>query len=315
MPSFLITGGCGFVGRHLSNALLSQGNQVTVVDESLRVDLVKRQPSSDLRSVAGSLANRATSSLDDLVRESDYVFHLAARHNFKDSSSRLVLDANYKATQVLLDAVAKHKRRTIVASSYEVYPDPNTSPVDEASDLRLDERRGCVGHVLAKIADECMARELSELATIARVFPTVGPGQRNFVHPMPMMLSSALQNLPIKISHTGEEEYGFLHIDDLVRWLTQLVQTESAIGKTVNIGNPTAMQLAEIACCIIKDTKSESEIHFAPLGQRTKFKDSPKPSISLLETLVGASPYSSTQEAIHLMSQWARSAQLPLIQN
>lgn len=299
----LITGGAGFIGSHLAELALLQGNQVLVLDDlstgSLE-NVAHLRGNPGFECVVGSVTNDRL--VQQLVDRSDAVFHLAAAVGVK-----LVLDApihtihtNVVGTETVLHHVSRANKPVLVASTSEVYGKGLQLPFREDADLVLgppDKTRW--GYATSKLMDEFLAlayaKEYGVKAVIVRLFNTVGPRQSNrYGMVIPNFVRRALQNQPLVVHGDGSQTRSFTWVGDVVWALTALMNEPRASGEVFNIGNGSEVSILELAHKIKDMTGSESEIIFQPY--RTVFGDSfedmPRrvPDISKIRRYVGFEP-------------------------
>ena len=299
----LITGGAGFIGSHLAEALALQGHQVTVIDDlsTGRLENVAHLTKTPgFRCVIDSVTNELV--LLPLVEQCDVVFHLAAAVGVK-----LVVEApihtihtNVHGTETVLKAAARFGKRALVASTSEVYGKGHALPFREDADLVIgppDKTRW--GYATSKLLDEFLAlayaRERDLRVTVVRLFNTVGPRQSSrYGMVIPNFVQWALAGDPITIHGDGSQTRSFTWVGDVVWAMTALINEPRAFGQVFNIGNGQEISIRELATKIREMTGSQSELIFKPYDQvfDTSFEDMPRrvPDISKLRRLVGYEP-------------------------
>jgi UDP-glucose 4-epimerase len=264
---YLITGGAGFIGSHLAGKLISRGDQVVIFDNlSTGSTNNLNEIKGKIKFEEGNILDRVV--IDKLVSESDYVVHLAAALGvfnivYKPLES---LKTNLIGSQVILEACDKYRKPVLVASTSEIYGKNDKVPLSEEDDR-------IIGHPLksrwsyseAKAIDESLAY-FYFLGTklpvrIVRFFNTVGPrqvGQYGMV--VPRFVSAALKNEPLSVYGSGEQIRCFCHVDDAVRALLLVMDSEKAVGQVFNVGNNQQITIAELAKKVIELTGSTSSI-------------------------------------------------------
>jgi len=255
MQTCLVTGGAGFIGSHLVEALLSAGRRVLVIDDlstGSAENLQKVQNHPHLRLVIDSVANE--SRLDELVRESDEVYHLAAVVGV-----RLVLEdpvrtvtTNVGPTETLLRLLADHPKPFFLASTSEVYGKNPKSPLVEDDDIVLGPTsKGRWIYACSKAMDEFLA--LSYVRTgspviIGRFFNVVGPRQvGRFGMVLPRFVDQALAGGPVVVYDDGRQVRCFAHVADIVRAVMELMACPRAVGRVFNLGSDEPVTIRGLA--------------------------------------------------------------------
>ena len=299
----LITGGAGFIGSHLTDRLISDGHDVTVLDnlETGRFEnLTEASKSGRLTFVEGSVLD--ADIVEKLVAEVDFIYHLAAAVGVFNILERPLesLMTNLRGTEIVLDAALKFSRPILVASSSEVYG-KNTSDSLHEDDNRI------LGSPLmlrwsysqAKAIDETLAFaywEEKKLPTrIVRFFNTVGPRQLGaYGMVVPRFVAAALDNEEITIYGDGNQTRCFGHVADIIDALIQVANSEKTIGTVVNIGNDEEISINDLAKKIIEMTDSRSKIVHLSYADAYKsgFEDMERrvPNIARIKKLTGWVP-------------------------
>ena len=298
---YLITGGSGFIGSHLAEKLLLSGNQVSIIDNlstGVRANLAKIEGKISFKQ--GSILNQVL--IDQMVAESDFVVHLAASLGVFNIVNHPLdsLRTNLKGTEIVLEASDKHSKPVLIASTSEIYGKNNKVPLSEEDDR-------IIGHPLksrwsyseAKAVDESLGYfyylENKLPVRIVRFFNTVGPRQvGNYGMVVPRFVSSALKNEPIEVYGNGEQIRCFCHVDDAVRALLLVMESEQAVGQVFNVGNHQQISIMDLAKKVIELTNSKSEIVKVPYAEAYPegFEDMQRrvPDISKINTVLGWSP-------------------------
>lgn len=264
----LVTGGTGFVGSHLSTALLDRGYQVTVVDDlsTGRMDNVAALMSNpDFRVVTGNICDEAL--LDELVAESDVVFHLAAAVGVQlvveDALS--TIQTNVLGTESVLKHAHKHGVKVLVASTSEVYGKCVRLPASEDDDVLLGASRNSRwSYAASKLVDEFLAlayhRQHGLPVVVFRLFNTVGPRQSGrYGMVIPRFVSAALDGEPLPVHGDGNQSRSFCHVADAVEGIIGLAESDEALGQVFNIGGSNEITILELAQTVLNQTS-----HLAP---------------------------------------------------
>jgi len=299
----LITGGAGFIGSHLTDRLIEDGHQVTVLDNlatGRKENLFAHLNYDKITFIHGSILD--LSVLDKLVKETDYVFHLAAavgvfnivRHPL-DS-----LMTNIRGTENVLESAHKYSKPVFVTSSSEVYGKNISDSLKESDDRVLGAPVTLRwSYSEAKAIDESLAYAYwveKKLETrIVRFFNTVGPRQLGaYGMVVPRFVQFALRNEPITIYGSGDQTRCFGHVYDAVDAVVKIAFSENTIAKVINIGNDFEISINNLAKKIIQQTNSKSEIVYVPYEEAygDGFEDMERrvPNIQLIKSLVGWEP-------------------------
>jgi UDP-glucose 4-epimerase len=265
----LITGGAGFIGSHLAEALLRAGRQVTVVDDlsTGRIEnLAGLLGKPGVQFVRDSVRNMQT--MTALVDRCDVIYHLAAAVGVQLIVDQPVhtLETNIHGSEVVLHLASKFGRRVLLASTSEVYGKSAKDQFAEDDDVLLGSTQYTRwSYAASKMVDEFLAlayREQYGLQTvICRFFNTVGPrqtGQYGMV--VPRFVRRALAGEPIEVYGTGEQSRCFCHVRDVVDALPKLMDCDAALGQVVNVGSDEAVTINGLARKILERTGSASPV-------------------------------------------------------
>jgi UDP-glucose 4-epimerase len=318
----LITGGAGFIGSHLAEALLSAGHHVDVIDNlstgSIRnIDHLKSNPAFTY--VIDTLTNEPL--LAELIDRNDVIFHLAAAVGVKLIVEQPVhtIETNVHGTEVVLKHANKKKKLVFIASTSEVYGKNLDVPYREDADLVMGATvKHRWAYACSKAIDEFLAlaywKERGLPVVIVRFFNTVGPrqtGQYGMV--LPSFVSQALAGDPITVFGDGAQSRSFTYISDVVGCLMKLVGEKKAIGEVFNIGNEKEITILQLAELVKAQTGSASPIVFVPYDKAYEagFEDMPRrvPDLSKIQKLVGYEPKVQLHEIIGKVVEYFRSQQ------
>jgi UDP-glucose 4-epimerase len=264
----LITGGAGFIGSHLADAMLGQGHAIIVVDDLSTGSLDNIASLLDKRNfqfVRESVRNAATMTV--LVDRCDVVFHLAAAVGVQLIVDEPVhtIETNIHGSEVVLNLANKFRRKIVVASTSEVYGKNTKVPFSEDDDTTLGSTRFTRwSYACSKMVDEFLALAYHEqygLETIiCRFFNTVGPrqtGQYGMV--VPRFVRKALAGEPIEIYGSGQQSRCFCNVADVVDAMLKLINCPAAVGEAINVGSTESVTVEELADKVIALTGSSSE--------------------------------------------------------
>ncbi len=299
----LITGGAGFIGSHLADALLLRGDRVTVLDNlstGRLENIASQKDNPDFRFVNGSILDGSV--VDELVSGADVVYHLAAAVGVQLILDRPLeaLTTNIHGTEVVLDAVHRHHKKMLFTSTSEVYG-KNTSDALEEDDDRIlgSPLKTRWGYSMAKALDELVAhlfwKEKGVSIVIVRLFNTVGPRQSGaYGMVIPRFVGQALRGEDVTIFGTGRQRRCFLHVADAIRAFLLLIQNEQAFGSVLNVGSSSEISIEDLAKKIIAMTGSRSRLVYIPYEKAygEDFEDMERrvPSTERLGRLIGWTP-------------------------
>ena len=315
----LITGGAGFVGSHLAEALLERGDEVFVLDNLStgsidNIHHLKSHPA--FHYTIDTVSNEPL--LAEMIDRADTVVHLAAAVGVKLIVEQPVhtIETNVHGTEVVLKHAAKKKKLVLIASTSEVYGKSVDVPFREDADLVL----GPTGkhrwaYACSKMIDEFLAlaywKERKLPVIIVRLFNTVGPrqtGQYGMV--IPNFVRQALANEPITVFGDGTQSRSFTYVGDVVRAMVALINEPAAVGQVFNIGNGKEISINALAEKVKDLTDSSSEIVRVPYDQAYEagFEDMPRrvPDISKIRGLIGYSPTVELDEILNRVIAFAR---------
>jgi UDP-glucose 4-epimerase len=299
----LITGGAGFIGSHLTDRLVADGHQITILDNlatGRKENLFGHLGGARVSFIEGSILD--LHQLDGLVRETEYVFHLAAAVGVFNIVNHPLdsLMTNIRGTENVLESAHKHSKPVFIASSSEVYGKNISESLKESDDRILGAPVTLRwSYSEAKAIDESLAYAYfveKKLETrIVRFFNTVGPRQLGaYGMVVPRFVRAALNNEPITIYGTGEQTRCFGHVYDAVEAVIRIAFSPDTIGKVINIGNDFEISINNLAKRVISETGSKSTVVYVPYQEAygDGFEDMERrvPNIELIKQLVGWKP-------------------------
>jgi UDP-glucose 4-epimerase len=308
----LITGGAGFIGSHLSELLISEGNQVIALDNQSTGSVKNLNPSSNLEVINGSILD--SDLVDSLMSKVTVCFHLAAALGVKNIIEHPLesLETNVKGSEIVLNLATKYQVRTLLASSSEVYGKNPNQPLSEDSDRVLGSPKVARwSYSEAKAIDEFYAFQLNKQkglpVTIARLFNTVGPRQSgSYGIVLPRFVSAALGNQPLTVYGNGTQSRTFSAVSDVVMALNGLLKAKSTIGEVFNVGGNQQITILDLAKKVIGITNSNSQIVFKPYsevyGSDFEEPNSRIPDISKIKGAINWSPQKGLDEIITELS-------------
>jgi len=299
----LITGGAGFIGSHLTDRLVADGHQITILDNlatGRKENLSAHLGGANVTFIEGSILDLPL--LDSLIKETEYVFHLAAAVGVFNIVNHPLdsLMTNIRGTENVLESAHKYSKPVFVTSSSEVYGKNDSDSLKESDDRILGAPVTLRwSYSEAKAIDESLAYAYwveKKLETrIVRFFNTVGPRQLGaYGMVVPRFVQFALENEPITIYGNGEQTRCFGHVLDAVDAVVRIAFAENTIGKVINIGNDFEISINDLAKKVIEQTKSKSELVYVPYEEAYGygFEDMERrvPNIDLIKSLVGWEP-------------------------
>jgi UDP-glucose 4-epimerase len=317
---YLVTGGAGFIGSHLTELLLANGHSVIALDNlsTGRLNNLDRAGQSpDFRFVHGSVMDEVL--VDELVHQSDVVVHLAAAVGVN-----LILDeplrsfhTNVRGTEVVMEASHRYRRKVLIASTSEIYGKNGGDLLSEESDRVLGSPKTLRwAYSTAKAVDEILAYlyhlERGLPTIVCRFFNTVGPRQSpSYGMVIPRLVRQALRDEPITVYGNGLQTRCFCHVYDVTQAIYSLLQDERAIGDVFNVGSSQEISILALAHKIIGLTDSSSRIDLIPYEQaftRPGYEDMKRrvPDVSKLSSLIGWQPAMSLDTVLHEVIEESR---------
>lgn len=310
----LITGGAGFIGSHLAEALLARGDDVLILDDlstGSMENIRHLKPLPNFHYWIDTVMNRIL--LAELVDESDLVIHFAAAVGVRliVESPVHTIETNVKGTELVLQAAQKKKKTVLVASTSEVYGKSTEIPFREDGDLVMGATsKGRWSYAASKALDEFLGlayyREKKLPVIVTRFFNTIGPRQTGrYGMVVPNFVRQAMAGKPMTVFGDGKQSRCFCHVGDVVQALLKLVATPKAVGEVFNIGSTEEITIEGLAKLVKQRVKSDSEIRFIPYEQAYEegFEDMFRrvPSIEKISKCIGwraTTPLDATIDSI-----------------
>jgi UDP-glucose 4-epimerase len=315
----LITGGAGFIGSHLSDALLDQGHDVLILDNLSTGSIdniahLKSRPGFEY--FIDSVDNEPL--LAELIDRSDVVFHFAAAVGVKLIVEQPVhtIETNVYGTEVVLKHANKKKKLVVIASTSEVYGKSNDVPFREDSDLVMGPTpKHRWAYACSKAIDEFLAlaywKERKLPVIIVRFFNTVGPRQTGrYGMVIPNFVRQALAGEPITVFGDGSQSRAFTHVSDVVGALVKLIAEPKAIGQVVNIGTTEEVTIQALAERVRALSGSQSAIKLVPYDEayESGFEDMPRrlPDLTKVQKLIGYMPVHTLDDILGQVIEYFR---------
>ncbi len=305
----LVTGGAGFIGSHLTEALLERGDEVIVIDDASTGSF------ENLTSVMShprlTCIHKSVKDVDlavQVLADVNEVYHLAAAVGVALIAEQPIqsIKRNIYPTQLLLDELVRlnqkdgHQRRFFLASSSEVYgKNPRPRWVEEDDLVFGSTSRSRWSYGVSKAIDEFLAlacfREHDLPLVIGRFFNVVGPRQTGaYGMVLPRFIEAALDGQPVIVHDDGQQERCFAHVSDVVLAVTTLMATPSASGQVFNIGSDVPVSILELARRVVAMANSASNIDFQSYGDAygSDFEDIRRrvPDLSRLKSTINFQP-------------------------
>ncbi len=300
---YLITGGAGFIGSHLSEALLAAGHQVTAIDDLSTGRMQNVQPltqDASFQLVVETITNATV--MDRLVSECDLIVHLAAAVGVEliVRSPVHTIETNVLGTETVLRTARRYRKKTLIASTSEIYGKLNNVPFSEDDDSLI----GATTHhrwayATSKVLDEFLAlayhKEMDLPVVVFRLFNTIGPRQRGrYGMVVPRFARQALSGADITVYGDGQQSRCFCDVRDVVPAIMELAAEPQAEGRVFNVGAQVEIAILDLAHKVKEMTGSQSAIILVPYEQATEqgFEDMHRrvPDIGRIHKLLGWEP-------------------------
>ena len=304
-----ITGGAGFIGSHLADALIARGDEVTILDN------LSTGSATNIAHLSGKVELhqgdiRDAALIEKLMAPADLVLHMAAALGVNTILEKTIesVSVNFTGSEVVLSAATKLKKRIIIASTSEIYGKNPEQPLHEESDRVVGAPQKIRWtYSDAKALEEAIAHSLHTTeglkVTTVRLFNTVGPRQTGrYGMVLPRFVQAALNNEPITIYGDGSQSRVFCHVQDAVKAILTLAATDSTIGDVFNVGGVGETTMKELAEKIITRTNSTSTITYTPYEDAypAGFEDMQRrvPDISKIKKTINWSPANTLDSII-----------------
>jgi len=320
----LLTGGAGFVGSYLAEALLGRGYQVQVLDDlsTGSIDNIQHlKGRQGFEYVIDTVMNERLTA--ELIDRADVVFHLAAAVGVKlivEAPVRTI-ETNVHGTEIVLTHAAKKGKLVVIFSTSEVYGKSTAVPFNEDTDLVMGPTlKHRWAYACSKAIDEFLAlaywKEKKLPVIVARLFNTVGPRQTGrYGMVIPNFVRQAVSGFPITVHGDGLQRRAFGYVGDVVDGLIRLVEEPRAVGGVFNIGNANEISILDLAHRVKSLTGSASEIVLIPYVEAYEagFEDMPRrvPDLTKIHELVGYAPTVELDEILRRVIAESRKSLLP----
>ena len=296
-----ITGGAGFIGSHLCDALVAEGKEVTILD-NLSTGSKKNiaHLEGKIKVVQGDIRDQKL--VESLVVESDLILHMAAALGVDNILENPIesISTNFYGSEIVLNAATKYGKRIVIASTSEIYGKNSKQPLAETDDRVVGTPQKLRWtYSDAKALEEATAHALfltkNLKVTTIRLFNTVGPRQiGKYGMVIPRFIKAAITNEPINIFGDGSQSRVFCHVNDATRAILSLTDSRESIGEVFNIGGMGEITILDLAHLVIKTVNSKSEIIFTDYSKAYKvgYEDMHRrvPDISKINKIIGWKP-------------------------
>jgi UDP-glucose 4-epimerase len=310
----LITGGAGFIGSHLADALLARDDSVILLDNlsTGRLENIEHlRQRDDVEFVLGSILN--ADLMDDVMSRADVCFHLAAAVGVQLIVDKPLesLATNIRGSEIVFEKAHKHGTKVLVTSTSEIYGKNTSDRLGEEDDRILGSPlKSRWSYSEAKAIEEILAytywRQKGLPTVIVRLFNTVGPRQTgHYGMVIPRFVSQAIKGEPITVYGSGEQTRCFCYVGDVVRALLDLAEHPEASGRAYNVGGQEEVSMDELARRIVDVVDSDSKIRYVPYDEAYEegFEDMQRrvPDTTRARELVGFEPTVGLEEIIAMV--------------
>lgn len=307
----LITGGAGFIGSHLCELYLKNGDRVTAIDNLstgniFNINHILKNPKYHF--VYETIFNEPV--MDRLISECDLIIHLAATVGVELVISKQieVIENNIHGSGIIMKIANRYRKKVLIASTSEVYGKNEKSPFSESDDFLMGATSNARwSYACTKAIDEFLAlayyKEQNLPIVIIRFFNTVGPrqtGQYGMV--IPRFVKQALRNEPITVYGSGNQTRCFCHVTDICNGIVNILKNSKTEGEIINLGSKHEISINNLAKKVIDITKSKSKINLIPYNKAYSdgFEDMQRrvPDIRKANKLAGFKPKMSLDKII-----------------
>ncbi len=315
----LITGGAGFIGSHLAEGYLTNGDEVFVIDDlsTGSLDNIKHiNDDNKFGYVIDTIMNYKRMS--ELIEGSDVIVHLAAAVGVKHviENPLTSLETNIKGTEIVLELANRFRKKVFIASTSEVYGKHTHAPLKETDNVIYGPSTiGRWSYAASKLLDEFMALAYWKTkrlpVIIARFFNTVGPRQTGrYGMVIPRFVQQALRDEPITVYGDGKQTRTFTYVKDVIKFIIALINSPDAIGEVINIGGTEEISIKDLADRIKYLTGSKSEIRYIPYEEAYEkdFEDMQRrvPDITKMEKIIGLRPTTGLEAILNNVIEYYR---------
>jgi UDP-glucose 4-epimerase len=307
----LITGGAGFIGSHLAERLLADGEEVTIIDDLSTgsfENIAHLEQHPNFRYVIDTILNEQV--MGDLIDESDTVYHLAAAVGVAYVIENILksIQINIRGTEIVFEQANRGKKKVILFSTSEIYGKSNSLPFREDQDRLMGSPTvNRWSYAATKVVDEILAlayhREKKVPVVVVRCFNTCGPrqtGQYGMV--LPRFVKQALLGIPITVYGDGKQSRCFSSVQDVVEGVVRLARKEEAVGRIFNIGSDHEITIEDLAARVKELAGSSSAIEHVPYEKAYEqgFEDMQRrvPDLTRIHETVGFEPKVGLDELI-----------------
>ncbi|MBM3321181.1 MAG: GDP-mannose 4,6-dehydratase [Candidatus Eisenbacteria bacterium] len=307
----LITGGAGFIGSHLAERLLADGEEVTIIDDLSTgsfENIAHLEQHPNFRYIIDTILNEQV--MGDLIDESDTVYHLAAAVGVAYVIENILksIQINIRGTEIVFEQANRGKKKVILFSTSEIYGKSNSLPFREDQDRLMGSPTvNRWSYAATKVVDEILAlayhREKKVPVVVVRCFNTCGPrqtGQYGMV--LPRFVKQALLGVPITVYGDGKQSRCFSSVQDVVEGVVRLARSEKAVGRIFNIGSDHEITIEDLAARVRELAGSSSPIEYVPYERAYEqgFEDMQRrvPDLTRIHEAVGFEPKVALDELI-----------------
>jgi UDP-glucose 4-epimerase len=321
---YLVTGGAGFIGSHVADALVARGDEVVILD-----DLSTGSRSNVEHLLGGGRAELVVGTVldaelvDTHMRSADACLHFAAAVGVRLVVEQTIdsIRSNALGSDIVMTSAARHGRRLMFASSSEVYGRGDGQMISEGAPHSAGYRMHARwAYASSKMFGEALAqsyvRELGSEMVVARLFNVVGPRQTGtYGMVLPRFVGQALSGADLTVYGDGRQSRCFVHIDDAVRALLALLCSDAATGGIYNVGSTKPIRIVDLANLVIERTASSSGVRYVPFDvvyeSGVEDLDRQPPDTSAVAATIGWQPERTVEDAVDDVIQSFRSTAIP----